>query len=73
MARHRGPALSGAGAALMAVGNPDWYFEKRMAARLEVDFINPNKHLVSLLLTKAIIIAGLSWAGWDVAQKAGYL
>jgi hypothetical protein len=65
--------ISGAGAALMAVANPDWYVEKRMNAGLDMDFINPNKHIVSLLITKAVVIAVLVWAAWHVAHKAGYL
>jgi hypothetical protein len=35
--------ISGAGAAIMSVVNPDWYFQKRIQAGLEVDFLNPGK------------------------------
>jgi hypothetical protein len=65
--------ISGAGAALLAIVNPDWYFEKRTHAGLDVDIFNPRKGIASLLVTKLVIIAGLSWGAWHIAEKAGYL
>jgi len=58
---------------MMAVANPDWYFRKRMQAGLEVDFLNPAQGIGALIITKVIVIAGLIWAGWHIATKAGYL
>lgn len=65
--------VSGAGAVLMAVANPDWYREKRSRAGLETDFTNPRKGIGSLLVTKVITIALLVWIARHIAQKAGYL
>jgi hypothetical protein len=65
--------ISGAGAAVMAVANPDWYFAKRMQAGLDIDLFSPNKHITSLAATKIIIIAALVLVAWHIAQKAGYL
>jgi hypothetical protein len=65
--------ISGAGAAVMAVANPDWYFARRMQAGLDIDFLRPYKHIASLVITKIIIVAILIWVAWHIAQKAGYL
>ena len=62
---------NGAGAALRAIINPDWYFEKRVEAGLGVDLFNSG--IRSLLITKAIIVALLAWAALYVGEKAGYL
>jgi hypothetical protein len=65
--------ISGAAAAIVAVVNPDWYFKKRIMAGMDVDFFNPRKGVVSLLVTKVIVIAVLVWVAWHIARKAGYL
>jgi hypothetical protein len=65
--------LSGAGAVVMALINPDWYREKRAQAGLETDIFNARKGIGSLLFTKAILIAALLWAARYVAEKGGYL
>lgn len=65
--------ISGAGAAVMAVRNPDWYFQKRLQAGLDVDLFNPHKGIVSLLMTKVIVIALLAYIAYHIAGKAGYL
>jgi hypothetical protein len=65
--------ISGAGAAVIAVANPDWYFAKRIQAGLDVDLFRPYKGIASLVITKVIIIAALLWAAWHIAGKAGYL
>ena len=65
--------VSSAGAALMAVANPDWYFNRRIQAGLDVDIFNRRKGIASMLVTKTIIVAVLVWAAWHVAGKAGYL
>jgi hypothetical protein len=44
-----------------------------MQAGLDVDFLNSGKHLRSLIVTKAIVIAILIWAAWHIAAKAGYI
>jgi hypothetical protein len=65
--------ISGAGAVLMALANPDWYSNKRRQAGLETDFVNPRKGIGGLILTKAITIAILIWVARHIAAKAGYL
>lgn len=65
--------ISGAGVAVLAIVNPNWYFKKRLKAGLDVDFFNPHKGIASLLVTKVIIIGFLVWAAHHVASKAGYL
>jgi hypothetical protein len=65
--------ISGAGAVLMALANPDWYRNRRSQAGLETDFINPRKGIGGLILTKAITIAILIWVARHIAAKAGYL
>jgi hypothetical protein len=65
--------ISGAGATIMSVVNPDWYFQRRIQAGLEVDLFNPGKAIRSLLVTKAIVIGLEVWAAYYVAQTAGYL
>jgi len=65
--------ISGAGAVLMALANPDWYSNKRSQAGLETDFLNPQKGIGGLILTKAITIAILIWVAWHIAEKAGFL
>jgi hypothetical protein len=65
--------ISGAGAALMAIVNPDWYFKRRLQAGLDVDIFNERKGIVSLLVTKVIVIALLTWVAWYIAEKAGYI
>jgi hypothetical protein len=65
--------ISGAGAVLMALANPDWYSNKRSQAGLETDVFNPRKGVGSLILTKAITIAILVWVARHIAEKAGYL
>lgn len=52
--------ISGTGASILSVVNPDWYFQKRMQAGLDVDLFNPGKG-----------IGG--WAAYYVARTAGYL
>lgn len=65
--------LSGAGAVVMALINPDWYFQKRARAGLEIDFFNPRKGIGSLVVTKIVIIAALLWIARYVAEMGGYL
>jgi len=65
--------ISGAGAVIMALVNPDWYSNKRSQAGLETDFLNPGKGIGGLILTKAITIAILIWVARHIAEKAGYL
>jgi hypothetical protein len=65
--------ISGAGAVLMALANPEWYSNRRSQAGLETDFLNPRKGIGGLLLTKAITIAVLIWVARHIAEKAGYL
>jgi len=65
--------ISGAGAAFMSVVNPDWYFQRRMQAGLDVDVFNPGKGVGAMLVTKAIVIGLEVWAAYCVAQTAGYL
>lgn len=64
--------VSGAGAAIKSVLNPGWYNEKRAQAELGVDFFS-NRHIVSLVVTKVIVIALLLWAAKHVAEKGGYI
>ncbi len=64
--------ISGAGAVLMALANPDWYRDKRSQAGLETDFFNARKGIGGLILTKAITIAILIWVARHIAEKAGY-
>jgi len=63
--------ISGAGAAVRAIVDPDWYNEKRIQAGLGFDMMGSGVR--QLLITKAILIALLAWAAWHVAEKAGYL
>lgn len=65
--------ISGAGAVLMALANPDWYRDKRSQAGLETDFFNARKGIGGLILTKAITIAILIWVARHIAEKAGYI
>ena len=65
--------ISGAGAALMAIANPESYAQKRMSAGLHVDYFNPRKGIASLVITKVITTLLLSWISWYIAKKAGYL
>lgn len=65
--------ISGAGAVLMALVNPDWYRDKRSQAGLETDFFNARKGIGSLIFTKAVTIAVLIWIARHFAEKAGYL
>src|SRR5262249_44088332 len=65
--------ISGAGAAIMSVVNPDWYFQRRIRGGLEGDFFNPGKGIGSLLVTKVIVISLEVSAAYYVAQTAGYL
>ncbi len=65
--------ISGAGAVLMALINPDWYSNRRSQAGLETDIFNPRKGIGGLILTKAITIAILIWVARHIAEKAGYL
>ncbi len=65
--------ISGAGAAVMAIANPDWYFKKRLQAGLDVDLFNPHKGIASLLVTKVIVIGFLVWIAYHIASKVGYL
>jgi hypothetical protein len=65
--------ISGAGAVVRSIANPDWYFQKRMQAGLDVDVFNSGKSFRSLIVTKAIVIAILIWAAWHIATKAGYI
>lgn len=59
-----------AGAAVRAVVNPDWYFRKRMEAKLPVDLFNSG--IRQLLVIKAIMIGVLVWAAWRAGIRAGY-
>jgi len=61
--------ISGAGAAIMAVANPAWYFEKRLRAGLEVDVFN---NIRSLVITKVVIIVPMLFLAWYLGGKAGY-
>lgn len=65
--------ISGAGAAVKAIANPDWYANQRIKAGLEIDLFNPRKGVVSLIVTKAILISLLLVVAWWLAGKAGYL
>ena len=65
--------ISGVGAVLRSIANPDWYRQKRMQAGLDVDVFNSGKGIGSLIVTKAIVIAILIWAAWHIATKAGYI
>jgi hypothetical protein len=65
--------ISGVGAVVMAIAKPDWYFNKRLEAGLDVDFSNPRKGIGGLVIVKAIAIPFLLWAAWHIAGKAGYI
>jgi hypothetical protein len=65
--------ISGVGAVVRSIASPDWYFQKRIQSGLDVDFFDPGKGIGSLIVTKAIIIAVLTWAAWHIATKAGYI
>jgi hypothetical protein len=65
--------VSGAGAIVKSIANPDWYAQQRMQAGLDVDFINPGRGIASLIATKVLVITILLWAAWRIATKAGYL
>jgi spore maturation protein SpmB len=65
--------FSGAGAVVMAISNPDWYFAKRASAGLDVNIFNPRQGIVSLLITKIILVSLLALAAWHIAGKAGYI
>jgi hypothetical protein len=64
--------ISGLGAVVMSIANPDWYASKRMQAGLEIDFFNPSKGIGGLIVTKIITTAILAWCAWKLGQLAGY-
>ena len=64
--------ISGLGAVVMALANPDWYQQKRMQAGLEIDFFNSSKGIGGLIFTKVITTAILAWCAWRLGQLAGY-
>jgi hypothetical protein len=64
--------ISGLGAVVMSIANPDWYASRRMQAGLEVDFINPSKGIRSLIITKIVTTAILAWFAWKLGQLCGY-
>ena len=65
--------ISGLGAVVRSIANPNWYIQKRMQAGLDVNAFSPGKGIGSLIVTKAIVIAILTWAAWYIATKAGYV
>lgn len=65
--------ISGAGAVLMALVNPNWYREKRSQAGLEVDLFDARKGIGALIATKIITLAALLWVAKYIAEKGGYL
>jgi hypothetical protein len=65
--------LSGLLAVSKAVVDPDWYANERMKAGLDVDIFNPRKGIVSLIVTKIILMSALLYVAWMFAKKAGYL
>jgi hypothetical protein len=64
--------ISGLGAVVMALANPDWYQQKRSQAGLEIDFFNSSKGVGGLILTKIVTTAILGWCAWKLGQLAGY-
>jgi len=64
--------ISGLGAVIRSLVNPDWYYQQRMQAGLDVDFFS-NKQIRSLILTKIVVVALLLWAAWHIAIKVGYM
>ena len=64
--------ISGVGAVIKSIVNPDWYYQQRMQAGLDVDFFS-NKQIRSLILTKIVVVGLLLWAAWHIAVKAGYI
>jgi hypothetical protein len=65
--------ISGAGAVLMSLINPEWYADKRSQAGFERDFMNPGKGIGQLILVKIVTIAILLWCARHIAEKAGYI
>ena len=62
--------VNNAGAAVRAVVNPDWYFRKRMEAKLPIDFFDSG--IRELLVIKSIMIGVFSWAAYRAGVRAGY-
>ena len=60
---------------MMALRNPHWYMHKRIEAGIpvEIDIMDPDKVIRSMIMTKLVVIGALSWAAWYIATKAGYL
>jgi hypothetical protein len=64
--------ISGLGAVVLALVNPDWYQAKRSQAGLEIDFFNSSKGVGGLILTKIIATLILGWCAWKLGHLAGY-
>jgi hypothetical protein len=64
--------ISGAGAAIKAVSNPDWYFNRRVQAGMDVDVINSGKDIRLLVITKVVLIVPMLVLAWYLGGKAGY-
>jgi hypothetical protein len=63
--------ISGLGAAAHAIVNPRWYRRKRMEAGLDFDLFDPWKGIVSLVITKAIILVPLTFIAYYLGRRAG--
>jgi hypothetical protein len=64
--------ISGLGAVVMALVNPDWYQRKRAQAGLEIDFFNPSKGVGGLIFAKVITTTILAWCAWKLGALSGY-
>lgn len=59
-------------AMVRAIINPDWYYNERTKAGLNVDFFNLDKHISRLIIVKIVSISILSYIALVLGQKAGY-
>lgn len=55
---------------LRALFNPDWVIQKRIEARVDVDFFRPGRHLMSLIATKVLMLWILGFFAYHIYSAA---
>lgn len=58
---------------IRATVDPEWVVRKRIESGVNVDFLRPGKHVISLIATKVLFLWILAFFAYHVSQEAGLL
>ena len=64
--------LEQVGVLVRATINPSWVIRKRIDAGLDIDHLQPGRHVLSLIATKVLFLWILAFFVYHISREAGF-